>query len=53
MIDPLAIVRDAFAPIDTGDEGASNRVVYPPKRTNKQPHRTTKITRPNYGAFAA
>ena len=46
MIDPLAIVRDAFAPIDTGDEGASNRVVYPPKRTNKQPHTTTKNTRP-------
>ena len=48
MKDPLDIVRDAFSPIDTNNEGgASNRpVVYPPKRTNRQPHRTTKITRP-------
>ena len=47
MRDPLDIVRDAFAPIDTGnDGGASSRVVYPPKRTNRQPHRTTKNTRP-------
>ena len=47
MTDPLAIVRGAFSPNHTANEGgASNRVVYPPKRTNKQPHTTTKNTRP-------
>ena len=48
MKDPLDIVRDAFSPIDTNNEGgASNRpVVYPPKRENRQPHRTSKNTRP-------
>ena len=47
MTDPLAIVRDAFTPDNTANEGgAANRVVYPPKRTNKQPHTTTKNTRP-------
>ena len=48
MKDPIDIVRTAFTPNNTANEGgAANRpVVYPPKRENRQPHRTSKNTRP-------
>ena len=43
MRDPLGI-----------EGGASNHVVvYPPTRTDRKPHRTTKHTKVNYGALGS